>query len=66
MKKTLTSKVLRNAATTEGIATIGGAGVGGWLGSSVGLAGFCQLNCITNYWFSSEKFYVFIFNSFAT
>ena len=40
MKETLTRKVLKNAATTEGVATIGGAGVGGWLGSSVGLAGF--------------------------
>ena len=40
MEKSLTKKVLKNAATTEGIATIGGAGVGGWLGSSVGLAGF--------------------------
>ena len=40
MEKSLTMKVLKNAATTEGVATIGGAGVGGWLGSSVGLAGF--------------------------
>jgi len=40
MEKSLTKKVLKNAATTEGVATIGGAGVGGWLGSSVGLAGF--------------------------
>ena len=40
MQETLTRKVLKNAATTEGVATIGGAGVGGWLGSSVGLAGF--------------------------
>ena len=40
MEKSLTKKVLKNATTTEGVATIGGAGVGGWLGSSVGLAGF--------------------------
>ena len=39
MKKTLTRKVLKNAATTEGIATIGGAAAGGWLGSSMGIAG---------------------------
>lgn len=38
MKKTLTRKVLKNAATTEGIATIGGAVAGGWLGSSMGIA----------------------------
>ena len=40
MQETLTRKVLKNAATTEGVATIGGAGVGGWLGSSVDLAGY--------------------------
>ena len=38
MEKSLTKKVLKNAATTEGIATIGGAAAGGWLGSSMGIA----------------------------
>ena len=38
MEKSLTKKVLKNAATTEGIATIGGAAAGGWLGSSMGVA----------------------------
>ena len=40
MENSLAKKVLKNAVTIEGVATIGGAGVGGWLGSSVGLAGF--------------------------
>ena len=34
MEKSLTKKVLKNAATTEGIATIGGAAAGGWLGNT--------------------------------
>ena len=37
----LVEEVLDVATTKEGMATIGGATAGGWLGSSVGLAGFC-------------------------
>ncbi len=36
----LVEEVLDVATTKEGMATIGGATAGGWLGSSVGLAGF--------------------------
>ena len=37
-KKTLTKKIIKNATTVEGVATIGGAAAGGWIGSSVGIA----------------------------
>ena len=36
-KKEFTKKIFKKATTKEGIATIGGAGVGGWLGSSMGI-----------------------------
>ena len=36
----LVEEVLDVATTKEGMATLGGATAGGWLGSSVGLAGF--------------------------
>jgi len=37
-KKKLSEKALEAATTKEGMGTIGGAAVGGWLGSSVGIA----------------------------
>jgi len=37
-KKKLLKKTVDAALTKEGISTIGGAAVGGWLGSSVGIA----------------------------
>ena len=37
-KKKLSKKALEVATTKEGMGTIGGAAVGGWLGSSMGIA----------------------------
>lgn len=37
-KDTLFQKTLKAAATKEGAGTISGAAVGGWLGSSIGIA----------------------------
>ena len=37
-EENLTSKIIKNATTKEGLGTIGGAVAGGWIGSSVGLA----------------------------
>lgn len=36
-KKDFSKKIFKKVTTKEGIATIGGAGVGGWLGSSMGI-----------------------------
>ena len=37
-KKKLSKKALEAATTKEGMGTIGGVAVGGWLGSSMGIA----------------------------
>jgi len=37
-EENLTSKIIKKATTKEGLGTIGGAAVGGWIGSSVGVA----------------------------
>ena len=37
-KENLTSKVLKKTTSKEGLGTIGGAAIGGWIGSSVGIA----------------------------
>lgn len=37
-EENLTSKVFKKATTKEGMGTIGGAAIGGWVGSSVGIA----------------------------